>query len=405
MRRVRDADRRPDTYIKRMFTVTRAPGDEKVLLIGLDSEGKVAAFAHPGEVYRTTTGHTIDFEKPVVDQAYSADAFGRFLRASAPVRNSAGEVVAALVVEGEEEIIRASMRPVVVAGLVALGLGLGLVFPASVILSRRVSRPLTRLRNAVEAIGHGDFTPRLAIESSDEFGEVERAVNSMAEGLGERDRVKNAFARYVPHQVMETVLSSKAAGPQLNADRRRVTVLFSDIRSFSSMSERMPPERVVAILNEYFEAMVEVVFHNHGTLDKFLGDGLMVIFGAPADDPYQEEHALRTAIEMQQELTKLRGKWEGEGMRINIGIGINSGPAVVGNIGSNRRMDYTAIGDTVNLASRLESATKDLKVEILISEYTYHGVSGAFKLRPMGPVQVRGRSEAVQTYTLAETTS
>jgi len=145
-----------------------------------------------------------------------------------------------------------------------------------------------------------------------------------------------------------------------------------------------------------------VVFRNQGTLDKFIGDGMMVIFGAPEDDPYQEEHALRTALEMQRELRKLAGKWESEGIRIRAGIGINSGPAVVGNIGSSRRMEYTAIGDTVNLASRLESATKDLGVPILVSEYTYNAVRGSFQMRQMGPVKVRGRSEPVLTYALED---
>jgi adenylate cyclase len=144
------------------------------------------------------------------------------------------------------------------------------------------------------------------------------------------------------------------------------------------------------------------VFRNQGTLDKFIGDGMMVIFGAPEDDAYQEEHALRTALEMQRELRQLSSKWESEGICIRVGIGINSGPAVVGNIGSTKRMEYTAIGDTVNLASRLESATKDLGVPILISEYTYNAVRGSFQMRPMGPVTVRGRSEAVMTYALED---
>ena len=149
-------------------------------------------------------------------------------------------------------------------------------------------------------------------------------------------------------------------------------------------SETLPPEKVVQLLNEYFESMVEVVFRNSGTLDKFIGDGLMVIFGAPQDDPNQEEHALKAAIEMQAELRKLAAKWKPEGLSLRIGIGINSGPAIVGNIGSSRRMDYTAVGDTVNLASRLESTTKELGVGILISEYTYNALQRILPLPQHG---------------------
>ena len=171
------------------------------------------------------------------------------------------------------------------------------------------------------------------------------------------------------------------------------------------MSEKLPPEKVVALLNGYFEAMVEVIFRNNGTLDKFIGDGMMVIFGAPEDDPNQEERAVKTALEMQQELRQADRKVGGGRDQDPRGIGINSGPAVVGNIGSARRMEYTAIGDTVNLASRLESATKELGVGILISEYTYNAVRGLFRFQEMGSVLVKGRTEPVLTYTPIDETA
>jgi len=139
----------------------------------------------------------------------------------------------------------------------------------------------------------------------------------MAAGLGERDRVKTAFARYVSHQVMDSILDSKV--DPLKGDRRRISVLFCDLRGFTTISEGLTPEKVVQLLNEYFECMVEVVFRNHGTLDKFIGDGMMVIFGAPEDDPYQEEHAVKAAIEMQSELRALSVKWKAEGLDLRIG--------------------------------------------------------------------------------------
>jgi adenylate cyclase len=210
--------------------------------------------------------------------------------------------------------------------------------------------------------------------------------------------VKATFAHYVSQQVMDSILKS-GAEIQLSGDRRRITVLFCDIRGFTTMSEKLTPEKVVKLLNEYFESMVEVIFRNEGTLDKFIGDGMMVLFGAPKDDPY---HAVKTAIEMQSELRCLAEKWKAEGVVIRSGVGINSGPAVVGNIGSSRRMDYTAIGDTVNLASRLESATKDLGVGILVSEYTYVALKGTFRFKEMGSIRVKGRTEPIQTYTIDE---
>jgi adenylate cyclase len=146
-----------------------------------------------------------------------------------------------------------------------------------------------------------------------------------------------------------------------------------------------------------------VILRHSGTIDKFLGDGMMVIFGAPLDDQYQEEHAVKAALEMQEELRKLCRKWESEGRRsIHMGIGINSGAAVVGNIGSEEHMEYTAIGDTVNLASRLESASKDLGLDIVVSEHTYHAVRPLFRWKFAGEVLVRGRTEPVRAYALEE---
>jgi adenylate cyclase len=139
----------------------------------------------------------------------------------------------------------------------------------------------------------------------------------------------------------------------LKGERRRVTVLFADMRGYTVISEGMRPEQVVEIRSEVFDRMVDVVLRNHGTIDRFLGDGMMVICGAPLDDPYQEEHAIIAALEMQRELQVLADKRAAEGKRpVRIGIGISSGSAIVGNIGSKERMEYTAIGDTVNLAAR-----------------------------------------------------
>lgn len=180
-------------------------------------------------------------------------------------------------------------------------------------------------------------------------------------------------------------------------------MLFSDIREFTASSENMRPEDVVTILNEYFEKMVEVVVRHTGTVDKFIGDGLMAFFGVPEEDNFQEEHAVHAALEMQQELCKLNEKWSAEGRSpLRIGIGINSGNAIVGNIGSAQRLEYTAIGDTVNLAARLETATKEFGVDVLISEYTFNSLKGSpFKIERKGEAKVKGRADSVVVYSIA----
>lgn len=400
LRKVRNANRRKDTYFERMFTVMRSSQDPSVLLFGVDAEERLENHGRPGEVYRAGTRETINIDEAKVEDSFTRDEFGTFLRAHAPVRDKAGKVIGAVVVASGVSWVESKLWPLAESALLALLLAVGITIPVVFFMSRRVSQPLKELHTAVEAIGGGNFETRLESSSQDEFGSVAKAINAMAAGLGERDRVKSAFARYVSHQVMDSILDSKV--DNLRGDRRRISVLFCDIRGFTTISEGLSPEKVVQLLNEYFEKMVEVVFRNKGTLDKFIGDGMMVIFGAPEDDDYQEEHALKTAIEMQSELRSLAEKWKPEGLNLRIGIGINSGPAIVGNIGSSRRMEYTAIGDTVNLASRLESATKELGVGILISEYTHNALRGSFRFKNMGSVQVKGRTDPVLTYSLEE---
>lgn len=400
LRLARDANRREETYLRYVFSLRRAPQDPSVLQILVDPEESLENAAHVGHVYHSSMNKAITIDRLQVDRDFTTDEWGRWLAANAPIKDSSGTVVAALRAEFSADQVHRKMAPLLHSGLLSLAVAVSLSIAGAFVLSSRVTRPLLALRAAVEEIGKGNLEVKVRADSKDEFGAVARAVNSMAEGLRERETVKSAFARYVSHQVLDTVLHSGAL-PEVKGVRRKVTVLFADIRGFSTMAEGMRPEEVVQLLNEYFEKMVQVVFRNQGTLDKFLGDGLMVIFGAPQEDPYQEEHALQTALEMQEQIRLLCEKWKTEGRTpIRIGIGINSGTAIVGNIGSSRRMEYTAIGDTVNLASRLESATKELGAGILLSEYTYNAVRGAFQTTNRGTIQIKGRRDPVQVYAL-----
>jgi len=169
----------------------------------------------------------------------------------------------------------------------------------------------------------------------------------------ERRQTKALFGRYVSPAVVEDLLR-KGDRIELGGVKQEVTVLFSDIRGFTAFSEGKPPEAIVARLNEYFTAMTEIVFRRQGTLDKYLGDGLMAVFGAPAPSENHAAQAVAAAVEMLDRLEELNKQWQEKGeVNIGIGIGINSGSVVVGNIGSPERMDYTVIGEEVNLASRL----------------------------------------------------
>jgi adenylate cyclase len=212
-----------------------------------------------------------------------------------------------------------------------------------------------------------------------------------------REEVARAnYSRFMPEYVVRQLLENPDSF-RLGGVNQSVTVLFADIRGFTAYSETEKPEKVVRLLNRYFSAMSELIFAHGGTLDKYTGDGLMAIFGAPTATPDDAKNALRTAVAMQKRLETLNRELETEGFnRIAVGIGLHTGEAIIGYIGSEQRSEYTAIGDTVNLASRLESNAEG--GQILISEATARASENLFALIGREPLQVRNRTQPVNLY-------
>ena len=212
----------------------------------------------------------------------------------------------------------------------------------------------------------------------------------------EKQQAETMLSRYLSPDVVKEVLRNPI-NTQLMVRRVKITVLFSDIRGFTSFSEKLDPEEVVELLNMYLTAMTEIIFRYGGTVDKFEGDAILAFFGAPKPYEDQGERAVRTAIEMRDRLTELQKVWkEKTNVLLRIGVAIHSGEVMVGNIGSRHRMDYTVIGDTVNLAARLQDLTKTLDATILISGTTRSMVSHMCHFRELGTVEVRGRQQAVE---------
>ena len=227
------------------------------------------------------------------------------------------------------------------------------------------------------------------------FGGV--AYQYFVEGR-EKRKVAKLFGRYVSKDVYSQLMADPARA-QLGGQRREMTVLFSDMRGFTTLTEQGQPEVIVRTLNEYFTRMVDLVFQHQGTLDKFVGDMVMALFGAPLDDPDHADHAVETALDMVAELGRLNERWAAEGRPpLDIGIGVNTGPMIAGNIGSEAIMSYTVIGDAVNLGARLESLNKQYGTRIIISEATRQQLKRRYTLRPLGDVVVKGKSQAVSIY-------
>ncbi len=216
----------------------------------------------------------------------------------------------------------------------------------------------------------------------------------------EKKKIRNAFQFYLTASVINEMLKDPTK-LKLGGDKKQLTVLFSDIRGFTSISEQLAPEDLVHLLNEYLTAMTDLVFKYDGLLDKYMGDAIMAVFGAPLSQPDHARRCCQTALEMLQALKKLQDKWSAEGKPyMNIGVGINTGDMVVGNMGSQMRFDYTVMGDSVNLASRLEGINKEYGTNIVISEYTQAIVKDEFYFRELDAVRVKGKKLPVTIYEL-----
>ena len=278
-------------------------------------------------------------------------------------------------------------------------LAIGIVAVAGIFMGRRVgfsiAKPIEKLAAFVKKVQGGDFTGSVE-EGKDEVGHLGAALNQMTRGLEERDRVKELFGRYVATQVSDRIVKGEIA---LGGESRHVSILFSDIRGFTSMSEEMPPAQVVSFLNDYFSEMVEAVFEQGGVLDKFMGDGLMAVFGSMSDMPDHPRRAVLTALRMKSLLGKINGNRAMHGdPPISIGIGVHTADVIVGNIGSRRRLEYTVIGDGVNTCSRVQALNKEFGTTILITESTWESVKDEFECRAMPDKELRGKARAMKFF-------
>lgn len=236
---------------------------------------------------------------------------------------------------------------------------------------------------------------RLLIEIAQEEAGHEASLRSRLRLYEQKQLLRETICRYVSDRVVEEILKNPEA-LRLGGERRHLTVLFADIKGFTTLSETMDPARVVEVLNDYFTEMVDLIFAHEGTLDKFLGDGLFAFFGAPLEVPRAASQAVACALAMHRRLKEMQaaGRTPIAGMR----IGINTGEAIVGNIGHARRMDFTIIGDMVNVAARLLEVARDLEAGIVISEATQREVAGQFEAVPGPAVVLRGRREPTVSY-------
>ncbi|MBN2032557.1 MAG: HAMP domain-containing protein [Deltaproteobacteria bacterium] len=264
-------------------------------------------------------------------------------------------------------------------------------------LSMYFSGPIRQLRESANALGMGRFNYRVKTFRNDELGDLAYAFNRMAEDLELNEKIKDSFGRYVTPEIVNMILANPN-DEWMKGSKVQATVLFADIRGFTSISENKDPEAVLDLLNNYLTRVTDAVIKHGGHLNKFLGDEAMAVFGAPLAEPKHAEAAVKAALEIQRSVAALNEQRGKAYFKLGVGIGMNSGEVVAGNLGSSRRMEYTVIGDNVNVAARLTSIAKG--GEILVTQRTYDAVQNkkALRVEERGMAPLKGRKKGITVY-------
>jgi adenylate cyclase len=302
-------------------------------------------------------------------------------------------VVTGVVVSGLSTDGAASLEELGVDVAVAIAVAFTISLELTVLLTKSILGPVEDLLDATERVKRGDLDARAPLVSADELGALSGSFNEMVQGLSEREALREAFGSYVDPEVAERVIEE---GELLEGEEREATVMFVDVRQFTPFAERSSPRETVAFLNEFFELVVPIVTDNRGHANKFLGDGLLAVFGAPERLQDHAWHALQAGCEI---VEAVRKRFRGE---IEIGVGLNSGPVIVGSVGGGGRLEFTVVGDPVNVAARVESHTRETGDALLLTEATRALLRrGRHDLEPRGEVTLRGKTEPIPVYAVA----
>jgi adenylate cyclase len=298
-------------------------------------------------------------------------------------------VITGVIVSGLSTRERASLSDLGLDVVVAVLVAFTVSFELTLLLTRSVLSPVRALVNATERVKAGDLSARVTVTSGDEVGQLARSFNEMLTGLEERERLRSALGSYVSPDVAERVMTE---GELLEGEDAEITILFVDIRDFTAFAERSTARETVAYLNDFFGLVVPLLERHGGHASKFIGDGVMGVFGAPERMADHATRALEAACAI------VAAVEERYGGSLRVGIGLNSGPVSVGSIGGGGRLEFTAIGDAVNVAARVERLTRETGDPVLLTEATRALLDGRAELEPRGEVALKGKTDPVPVY-------
>jgi class 3 adenylate cyclase len=265
-----------------------------------------------------------------------------------------------------------------------------------------ITRPINEIVREMKNMTKGKPSHYAVVRTKDEIGKLGEGFNRMVDGLREREKIKSLFGQYLTREISDEILNGHV---DLGGDLYNATILFADIRNFTSISEKMTPKEVVDFLNSYLSGMIDVIIANNGIIDKFMGDGILAVFGVPVSSEDHAESGIKAALAMNEKLDELNRERSASGQfPIKIGIGVHSGPVIGGNLGNSNKLEYTVIGDTVNVASRIENLTKRYESSLIISGTTYEEISPQMKkkvnMKAIANAEIRGKAKPLTLYSL-----
>jgi adenylate cyclase len=319
-----------------------------------------------------------------------------------PIENKAGVRLGlariGLSAEPVDNVIRDIQRSSVWTALAALAVAVAL----TVFFTRRALTPVSQVVEASRAVARGDLARRVPETRWDDVGQLNRAFNEMVSGLNDRERMRDLFGRYLSREVGEAVLAGRVS---LKGERKTITVLYCDMRGSTTFAESHAPEDVMAALNQYFEVIILATEAHGGIVNRFVGDEVVCVFGAPTEYRDHAERAVQAALSMREGLAYVNQKRTALGLpMLKFGIGLNTGEVTAGATGSEERQEYTLIGDAMNVGARIQGLTKNFPEHaILLSEFTHAALgpkTEAYALADLGPVEIRGKSQPVKVYGL-----
>jgi len=383
--------------VKYIYTMKRHSSGRIIFIVDAEAQ-ESENFSYPGDNYSIDAAALNkafnENSGAHISEDFIQDKWGIWLSAFAPIINAKNENVGVVGVDIDAQNVlneeQKLFNIIFVTSVISFLIGLLI----SLRFAKRLVRPLYKLTQDVNQIQNYNFEDTAKIQTNIyEFKELSRSIVSMRLGL-------RSFKKYVPAEVVLDLLTNKQEA-FLNVEKKEITVMFTDIIDFTTISEKISLDDLLVILSEYFAAVTEVISRNRGTVDKFIGDSIMAFWGAPFDNKNHAYDACRTALEIQLVLHNLNKKLVDRKLpALNTRVGISTGICTVGNIGHKDRFNYTAVGDTVNLASRVELLNKNYSTDILMTESTYNIVKDFYDCIKIDHVPIKGKKEIIDVYQL-----